>query len=312
MIRMRGHHHFDHISADQFEGFGAVAEKGNTVFVHSVLGNDNASGRNWDRAVKTMEEAFSRVEDHGIIAAIGTFAEQGVLAPLGVQGVRVVGMAGGRTRHDDGVRWKESTVAENTFLVAIREQGWEFHNILFVPESGYAAIRAWRAEDATYPDSSHFIVRRCKFIGPGAIGTFTGKGIEDWGGNHHYLVEECEFDELEFAIVAPAGSPGIAAPLRDIIRFNKFEGNKNDICMDMSKGLVQGNIFRNAYNNPAHLNTINLAYVSDVSGANLVVDNHLGDATANIVIAKGFVPSTGDQWRNWVTDAADPIVAVPA
>lgn len=312
MIRERGHHHFDHISADSFEGFGAIADQGAVVYVDSVNGHDTASGKNWTRAVKTMEEAFSRVETNGIIAAVGVFAEQGVLAPLGVTGVKVVGMAGGRTRHDGGCRWKESLVAENTFLVAIREQGWEFHNILFVPETGYSALRAWRAESATYPDGSHFIVRRCKFIGGGGIGTPVGRGIEDWGGCHHYLVEECEFNDLEFAIFAPAGSPGIAAPLRDTIRFNKFEGNKNDICMDMSKGVVQGNLFRNVYNNPAHLNTVNLAYLSDVSGANLVVDNHLGDATANIVIAKGFKPSTGDTWRNFVTDAVDPIVTVPA
>jgi hypothetical protein len=310
-VRWRGEHHFDNLSVDVLTGFG-LNYKGDIRYVDTVNGSNNNSGKSWSRAKLTMAAALAAVDDHGVVGVVGDIREQ-ITAPLGLQGVRIVGMAGGRTRHDDGVRWREATVAGNAALITIREQGWEFHNILFVPQNAYAAIRAHRAESASYPDSSHFIVRGCKFIGPNGIAGAQGKGIEDWGGNHHYLVEECEFNDLEFAIVGPAGSPGIAAPLRDIIRRNIFAQNKHDICMDMSKGIVQENIFRTAFNGSTHPNTINLAYLSDVSGANLVLDNHVADSNTDLADnTKGFVPSTGDTWRNWAAGTVDPVVAVPS
>lgn len=285
------------------------APKGKILYVNPDIVTPG-NGLKWGAAFDTMAEALATIDDHGIIFFIGTIKEQ-LLAPLGVQGVKIIGAAGGNNRHDDGARWREEDTAANKPLLTIREQGWEFHNILWVPETGYSAIRAHRAETASYPDSSHFIVDRCKFVGNVAYGSFGGNGIEDWGGNHHYIVRNCEFNMLTFCIYAPAGSPGIAAPLRNVIRENIFQGNKNDICMDGSHCLIYRNVFWDVYHGTNHPNTVNMAYTSDVSGANRVLENHFGDATANIVIAKGFKPSTGDMWRNWVTDAADPIVAVP-
>lgn len=282
-----------------------------TLYVDTVNGDDDDSGTSWAKAFKTMQAALDVVEDHGTILFVGTVAEH-CTAPLGVQGVSVIGASGGRNRHDDGARWKEAAVAGNAPLIIIREQGWEFHHILFVPQTGYSAIRAWRAEDATHPDSSHFIVKDCKFIGNVAIDAQgAGMGIEDWGGNHHYLVEDCEFNTLDHAIVAPAGSPGIAAPLRNIIRRNIFRGNANDISMDAHECLIEWNVFCNAYSSPAHVNTVNLAYLSDVSGANFVLHNIFADVVGNMKTGKGYVPSTGDVWRNWGTGAADAVIAVP-
>jgi hypothetical protein len=290
------------------DGLGPVGI-GNVWFVNNG-GSDSASGKTPTTPFKHMERVFEKIADNDVICVWGDIREQ-ITAPLGITGVRVIGVTGGNTRHDDGVRWREEAVAANAPLLTIRNQGWEFQNILFVPETGYSAIRAHRAESATYPDSSHFIVRSCKFIGNVAIGSFGGNGIEDWGGNHHYIVEDSEFNELTYAIYAPPGSPGIAAPLRDVIRRNLFRSNKNDVCMDMNQGLVMHNVFTDVYHAVNHPNTVNLAFTSDVSGGNRVLDNWFGDATANITVAKGFKPSTGDQWRNWVTDAADPVVAVP-
>ncbi len=313
MIRERGHHHFDHISADSFEGFGNIAENGATIYVDTVNGHDTASGKNWTRALKTMEEAFERVASNGIIAVVGTIAEQEVVAPLGVYGVRVVGMAGGNTRHDGTFpRWKQSAVAENKDLVIIREQGWEFHNILFVPESGYGAIKAWRAEDAVHPDSGHFKVRRCKFIGPGGIGTPQGYGIVDFGGNHHYIVEDCEFNDLDTAIIGGTpGDPGIAAPLRNRIQKNLFGGNKNDIYFNASRCVIEGNVFQTLYHAANHPNTVNLAPTADPGTGNHVLKNFFQDATADVTIAKGYVPCALDIWRNYVADAAAEVVALP-
>jgi len=309
-IRWRGRHYFDNLAVGSLEGYG-VKEYGTIYYVDTVNGSDSNSGLNWDVALATVEEAFAKVGDNGLIAIIGDVREQ-ITAPLGVTGVKVVGVAGGRNRHDDGVRWREPATALDAPLVTIRQQGWEFHNILFVPQDGYSAIRAHRAESTTYPDSSHFIVKNCKFIGGAAIGSQAGIGIEDWGGNHHYLVEDCEFHELDNAIVAPSGSPGIAAPLRNTIKNCIFEDNVDDICMDGNLCRILNNIFMTPYGTKNHDNTVNMAYVTDVSGANFVIGNIFADATANVTIAKGYGPSTGDVWRNFVTDAADPVVAVPS
>ncbi len=292
---------------------GQVARPpGVEYYVDTVNGSNNNSGLSWEQAKATMAATLALIaKDNATVYVVGDIREQ-ITAPLGIQGVRIIGMAGGRTRHDDGVRWREASTAAGAPLLTLREQGWELQNILFVPQSGYSALRAHRAETASYPDSSHFIVRRCKFIGGGGIGTPQGIGIEDWGGNHHYLVEECEFHDLVSGIVAPAGSPGIAAPLRNTIRQNVFEGNQNDVCMDGNLCRVLDNLFMTAYHVTAHPNTVNLAYVSDVSGKNSVIGNFFADATANVVIAKGYKPSTGDRWRNYVSDAADPVVAVPS
>ncbi len=312
-VRWRGRHVFDQIAANEFEGFGEIAFKNAVVYVDTVNGNDNNTGKGWSTAVKTMADAFDKVADQGVIAVVGTIAEQAVVAPLGVYGVRVVGLAGGNSRHDGNFpRWKQETVAANDALVIIREQGWEFHNILFVPESGYGAIKAWRAEDATHPDSSHFIVRHCKFIGPGGIGTPQGYGIVDFGGNHHYVVEESEFNDLDTAIVAGlAGDPGIAAPLRDIIQRNIFGGNKNDIYFNASRCVIRENLFQTKYHATDHPNTVNLAPTSDPGTGNHVLKNFFADATADVTIAKGYKPCAADVWRNYVTDAADEVVAIP-
>ena len=302
-------------------GGQVVPVAGPEIYVDTVKGAAGRSGQSWEKAISTMDEAFDKLAEyeldtgvnvnHAAIYVIGTVAEQ-LTAPLGVQGVKIIGCAGGRPRHDDGVRWKEAATATNAPLLTLREQGWELHNILMVPETGYSAIRAHRAESATYPDSSHFIVRGCKFIGNVAIGSAGGIGIEDWGGNHHYLVEDCEFNELVSAIIAPAGSPGIAAPLRNTIRRNVFSGNTHDIRMDGSRCIVQGNIFRTKYHGTTHPSTVNLAYTSDVATGNTVIDNYFADAAADVTIAKGYKPSTGDVWRNKVTNTAADIVAVPA
>jgi hypothetical protein len=290
--------------------FARLFTQPSIVWVDTVNGADGRNGASPEQAVATMAAAFALASTNGFIYVTGDVREH-VTAPLGVYGVKIVGITGGRARHDHGVRWRPAAVAGDAPLLTLREQGWEVHNVLFVPQNTHSAIRCWRAEDAVHPDSSHFIVANCKFIGPNDIGGAQGIGVEDWGGNHHYLIQDCEFNDLEFAIVAPAGSPGIAAPLRDTIQRCYFESNKHDICMDMSKGRVLDNTFRTAYHVTAHPNTINLAYTSDVTGRNLVKGNSLADIATDVTIAHGYKPSTGDTWRNQVTNTAADIVAVP-
>jgi hypothetical protein len=288
--------------------FARLFSQPNVLWVDTVSGSDLHSGVSPETALQTMAAAFAAVADNGTVYVKGVVAEQ-ISAPLGVQGVKVIGYAGGRPRHDDGARWKQAAVAGNAPLVIIHEQGWEFRNILFVPQTGYSAIKAWRAEDAAHPDSSHFIVGGCKFIGNVAFGSAGGIGIEDYGGNHHYLVEDCEFAQLVSAIVATNVS--IAAPLRNTIRRCVFDGNTNDVAFNGSRCVVADNRFMTAYHVSAHPVTVNLAYTVDPATGNHVTGNIFADAVGNVTVAKGYKPSTGDVWRNKVTDTAADIVAVP-
>lgn len=279
--------------------------RGKELYVDTVSGSASANGLSWSSALTTVEAAVNLATDNSVIRVVGDVREQ-FLAPLGIQGVRIVGAAGGNNRHDDGVRWRQSSSAEGGPLLELREQGWQFENILFVPEATYAAVKLHREESATYPDASHAVFRNCKFIGAEQAGT----GIEDYGGAHNILVEDCEFMDLEYAWEQTNVS--IAAPRRVVFRRNRFDGNKNDIGMNASRCLFQDNLFMDVYHATTHPVTLNLALTADAGTGNLVLHNHFMDTSGNVTIAKGYKPSTGDVWRNYVAGTAAAIVAVPS
>lgn len=300
-------------SAELSDSFGV------TLFVNTVAGNDGNSGLTPDKALDTMDAALdklaalhaavSKSADNSTIYVIGDVREQ-LSAPLGVSGVRIVGLANGNNRHDNGMRWRQAATATNAPLLIVHEQGWEFHNILFVPESGYSALKFWRAEDATHPDGSHAIVRGCKFIGPTTIGTPLGIGIEDYGGMHHQLIEDNEFADLDFAIKATNVS--IASPLRNTIRRNSFDSNKNDIGLNANLCRILDNTFNTAYNSSTHPIIINLAYTADASGKNVVHNNVFADAITAIDDDHGYIESTGDVWGgNWASTSTSAAAAAP-
>lgn len=271
--------------------------------------DDNNDGLTFRSPFASVERALEDVDDGDMVYVNGDIREQ-LLAPLGVFGVRIIGVTGGRPRHDGGVRWREPASPAATPLLTLREQGWELQNLLMVPRTGYSAVKLHRAEDATYPDASHAIFRGVKFIGNVAITTAGGIGIEDYGGMHNVLIEDCDFANLISAIVATNVS--IAAPLRNTIRGNRFSLCENDIRLNGSGCIVEKNHFLTKYHASSHPTTVNLAYTGAGTYPNRVVDNYFADAAADVTIAKGYKPSTGDVWRNYVTDTAAQIVAVPA
>lgn len=308
--------------------FGVETNPGVDLFVDTVNGTTNASGLGWDRALSTVEGACDRLDSpkffssifarNARIWVIGDVREQ-FTAPLGVYGVKVIGASAGRPRHStsggtvvdgNGTSWRQSASAEGRSLLAIHEQGWEFHNILFVPESGYSAINLRRAEDATDPDASHAVFKGCKFI---SGGTRVGYGLEDVGGAYHVTVEDCEFFNLEFGWKQT--SVGVDSPTAHVWRRNVFSGNKTDVAMNAKNCLFQGNFFTTVYHATTHPTTLNLASTADAGVAtakNMVVENYFADAAADVTIAKGYKPATGDIWRNYVADTAADIVTVPA
>lgn len=279
-------------------GSGPFTPFGNFWFVNPNT-NSPGDGTSPQTPYTTMAQAFASVGDNDVICFINKIREQ-LVAPLGVTGVRVIGVPGGNVRDDDGAKWfaPASPVAGQA-LVEIREQGWEFHNFLMTPDNtGGAAIKAHRAESATFPDSSHFICRNMRFVGAGG----TPIGIEDVGGNHHYIVDNCEFQTLTTAI--KCSSTAIAVPLRITIIRNKFLNNTNDIDTALSFSLVQDNRF---------FSDTTKTVVIAGGGNNVVTGNIFPNAIADIDPAHGYDGNSTDVWNgNLVTDQAAYAFGDPA
>lgn len=283
-----------------YPGNSMISMFGTAWYVDTVNGNDGNGGNSADDAFKSMERAFERISANDTIFFVGKVREQLVAPLLGADGkaltgVSIVGCANGNVRDDDGAKWyAPATPTAGKALIEIRQQGWMFSNFLMSPDTtSGACIKAHRNEDADYPDSSHFICRGMRFVGTGG----TTYGIEDVGGNHHYIVDGCEFQTLTTAIYC--SSTAIAVPLRNTIVNNKFMGNTNDINTSLSYSLIQGNRFFSD-------NTIKISTVanSGQGGNNVVTENTFPDASADIDPGNGYDGAATDTWtNNWATDA---------
>lgn len=286
-------------------GSGPFSPYGNFWFVNPQT-NSPGDGTSPQTPYTTMAQALLSVADNDVICFIGKVREQ-LVAPLGVTGVRIIGVAGGNVRDDDGAKWyaPASPVAGQA-LIEIREQGWEFHNFLMTPDNtGGACIKAHRAESATYPDSSHFICRGMRFVGGGG----TPNGIEDVGGNHHYIVDGCEFQSLTKAITC--SSTAIAVPLRNTITNNKFMQNTNDIASSLSYSLIQGNRFFTPGSGSTN-KVISTTYNAVQGGINQIILNVFNNTEAQIAPTSGYTGAATDVWSNYVTDQAALAVGQPA
>lgn len=280
---------------------------GTQWFVDTVNGVDGNSGTGPNAAFATMGRALrlsdgtTNVGPNDTIYFVGKVREQ-LVAPLtktvngtavAVTGVKIVGMAQGNVRDDDGAKWfAPASPTAGKALLEILQQGWEFHNFLMTPDTtSGACIKAHRNEDATYPDSSHFVCRGMRFVGTSLTTTY---GIEDVGGNHHYLIDNCEFQALTTGI--RCSSTAISVPLRNTISNCKFMGNTNDINSPQSYGLIQNNRF---------LNDSTITLVIAAGGNCTVTGNTFPNIAADIDIAHGYSGNSSDVWTgNLVTDQA--------
>lgn len=290
--------------------FGIPVLPGPTIFGKVWFVNTNATstgdGTEPSGPFNTMARAFSAVGNNDVIYFIGTVREQ-LVAPLGVTGVKIVGAYGGNVRDDNAAKWSAPAVpVAGKALVELREQGWGFYNFLMTPDAtGGACIKAHRAESATYPDSSHFICSGMRFVGAGG----TPIGIEDVGGNHHYLVEDCEFQSLTFGITC--SSTAIAVPLRNRIQNSRFMLNTNDIASSQSYGIISGNQFMTAGSGATN-KVISTTYNAVQGGYNHITLNVFSNTEAQIAPGSGYTGAATDLWLNYVNDQAALAFGQPA
>lgn len=306
---------------------------GPTLFVDTFSGHDYYTGLTPATPLATMGAAFTQLSDwntgkagsssNATIFVVGDIREQ-LTSPLGVYGVRIIGLANGNGRNTtanglelpgNGVQWRApASPVASTPLLTVREQGWEFHNLFFYPGASMASVRLRREESATYPDASHAKFVDCRFFGAAALGTPTGYGIEDYGGAYNVSVDGCQFINLEYGIYA--SNVAIAAPLMWRVGMRaplQFQLCKHDILTNASGWAIGTVNFMTVYNASTHPNTLNLASTAQGTYPNRVNNALFADAIADVTIAKGYVKgNNADVWRYYASATAAYSVALPA
>jgi hypothetical protein len=249
-----------------------------------------------------------------VIILGGVLREQAV-APLDVYDVTIIGAANrprqatsGGVPTGGGATWMApaSGAVASTPLLEIKAAGWTIEGVEFTPHNGSAAVRLTRSASIDTIDASHFTMRNCLIGGNGGT---TQIGIEDNGGCSRVLIEDTRIESMGGTAILGLNTAA-AIPLGWIIRRNLFLRNTNAIAMSLTQGLVMDNVINQAANDTNF--KVNLVSVAGQGSLNQVINNIFSDAAANVTIAKGYKPGTTDIWRNYVTDTAAYIVAVPA
>jgi hypothetical protein len=261
----------------------------------------------------TFSDLAQNLRSRDTIVLSGVLREQAV-APLGVYDVTMIGAANNPRQATSagsptggGASWLPPlTPTASTPLLELRAAGWQFSNIEFTPVNGSAAIRLTRSASVDTIDASHASFQNCLFSSNGGT---TQIGIEDNGGCSRVVIENCIFEGLAGTAILGLNTAA-AIPLGWRVVGNLFLRNTNAIAMSSTQGLFKDNVFNQAANDAN--NKVNLVAVSAQGSLNQVINNIFSDAAANVTIAKGYKPGTTDIWRNYVTDTAAYIVAVPS
>ncbi len=262
----------------------------------------------------TFAALSPNLRSRDVIILGGVLREQAI-APLNVYDVTLVGAANsprqstsGGVPTGGGATWMPPATGATatTPLLELRAQGWMISGIEFTPHTASAGIRLTRSATVDTIDASHTQIVGCKFQ---ANGGTTQIGIEDNGGCGFVLIQGCSFEGLGGTAIKGLNTAAAVSREWDI-NDNRFNGNTNAIAVSLTESVVRWNLIRQTANDTNQ--KINVVAVAGQGSLNQVIKNILPDATANVTIAKGYKPGTTDVWRNWVTDAADEVVTVPA
>jgi hypothetical protein len=274
------------------------------IFVHGNLGDDGTSGESPEQALKTMAQAFTRIESGSVIHVAGNITEQ-LSSPAGIFDVVIVG-AGTRPRHADAhtgqngykttATWKPpSSPTAATALLKLRQQGWRIANILFDAPADAAAIDFMRdaAAGDDERDAGHSEVLGCRFVSGSAGIKIIGTEIL-----HNLLFHGNIFEDLTTAISMAAG---YGRRLR--IEKNEFRKNTNHIVAALAESVIIDNVFTDHTTQSIDLN--------GGGGKNIVTKNYLSGTYS---VAGGYrVSNANDEWAgNFNTLAGGITVADPA
>lgn len=259
---------------------------------------------------ETFAELSPNLKDRDLILFGGVLREQAI-APVAYD-VHLLGVANkprqatsGGVPTGGGASWlAPTTPVAATPLLQVIAQGWIIENIQFAPVAASDCIRFRRMETAAIPDASHGIVRGCYFSTGGAA----GHGI-NVGECAHIQIEDCRFQSLTGAggtAIRRTADGGIAVTDRTIVQDCDFFGNANDIILLLGTNcIVRRNVFHDAVDGARKF-----IQITGVNGH--FYDNHFAGAVgAGITVANGFEGVASSVWRNWVTDAVDPVIADP-
>lgn len=277
------------------------------------IGNDGNSGLSPTTPFATVARAFEFINSYDWIVLDGDIREQ-VVAPDNIFDVTLLGAANtprqatsGGVPTGGGCTWRgPASPTATTPLLELKYAGWRLINIEFTPVNASAAVRLTRSASVDIIDASHASFQNCYFASNGGT---TQIGIEDNGGASRVFIDSCRFDSLGGTAIKGLNTSA-AVPLQWQITNNLFLRNTNAIAMSATQALVANNVINQAANDAN--NKVNLVAVAGQGSLNFVLNNYFSDAAANVTIAKGYKPGTTDVWRNYVTDAADPVVTVPA
>lgn len=284
------------------QGFTFAANPaGRTWFVDTVNGSDSSNGLTPTSAFATMGRAFftdsvavPNLNANDTILFRGKVREQLIAPLLGADGVSLTGVqigsfALGGVRDDDGAKWTypASGAVAGQALLSLRQQGWGVSNFLMTPEpngGGGACIKLNRQENATYPDSSHFVSSGMRYVG---IDITTTYGIQDVGGCSAIKSLGDEFYLLTTGIYS--SSQAQATPLRWQVIGCRFIQNTNDIVVPASACLFENN---------THF-TDNTVTMNIAAGAtNTIKNNSFPNVAADIDPAHGYTGNATDIWTS--------------
>lgn len=279
-----------------------IAPNGTVYFVDANIAA-SGDGLSWDKAFKTMAEAFAVISNGDTIYFRGKIKEQ-LTTPVQVFDVTIIG-AGNRPRHADddpegsgfaSNTWTEpDDEAATTPLVKVIQQGWRFINILFVGGDDAACVQLYRdggSGDAER-DGSHAEFHNCRF----ASGY---DGIEQSGGCGHVGIYDCFFTSLTNYAIKNTTGAGIGYPIRWVLENNRFLDCANVLKMACIGWKVVGNSF---------ISTTTEIFDTDdgdgAAGKNVVAGNYFNIAAASFDPDGNVEGNSTDVWSNYLLDAIE-------
>jgi len=276
------------------DGLPVTTSKGNTWYVDASR-SGTGTGKSWQAAFLTMQEAFNKVGSGDTIRFVGKVLEQ-LVTPVQVFDVKVIGM-GARPRHADSTpsggnthasQWgpPASGAVSGQATVRVLQQGWVFQNILFTMESATAAaielVRNAGAGNAER-DASHAQVLDCRFAGAG-IGIRSGVAGSFTEIVFNVLVEGNTFQDNTIAMSGINGNQWV-------INRNLFRGCTDAVKMPSVTGFdISYNIFNKittgvilltgGSDNSVHYNALPGTYTTGANYAEGTSDNWNGNAAS--------------------------------